>query len=1091
MSEQLVDQQSRQRIKSDLTRNQLVEAGAGSGKTQMMAERMAAGVASGVYEVPHMAAVTFTRKAAAELRGRFQLALESELMNSGSDAARTERVRAALSNIERFFAGTIHSFCAHLLRERPVEAGVSPGFTELDEVEDTRLRRQSWRDYRTQLKSAGDPLMLDLMEAGLKASDLDRAFDAVCLYEEVEFPPGTADMPDAGSAWSELDRFWTALQKDLPVPFRPDSTCNIQKRADKYRGQLRVTSSLRRAAVDLVPLLETWDCESKIVQIRWSDDAAAKKRIAKEVQGLHEAFRRETVQPFLQQWRQYVYRLSISVLTTAREYTKAERRRVNTLNYGDLLQLAAKVLRENDAVRSALGEKYRWVFVDEFQDTDPVQAEIMFLLAAETTGATSNGDADWRSVTLRPGSLFVVGDPKQSIYRFRRADIDIYNDVRGRLESAPNGDVLPLTSNFRSVASLCEWANTAFKGQFSPEPSLHSPKYARLEPVDRKPIGASGLFTLSVPGSVAKSDIASFESEAIARYIYSEVGAKRRTFGDFLILTRKRKDLDLYADALERLQIPAEVSGAGAFGDSAEVRQLALLLQALADPQDAVSLIGVLRGPLFGVSDRDLFAYRQAGGWFSLFAEAPQQASIGANRVSVAIASLKLMHRWTQILPVGAAVERILEDSGYLALAATTPGGVEAGDLLHALDRVRSIVESGYTLADAADALEPDADESSEVESLSLEPGRTDAVRVMNLHKAKGLEAPVVFLANPLSTVRPRVDARIIRDGARALGYFKITKDVGAHGQKTIGEPEGWDRYEADELEYLRAEEKRLLYVAATRAKDLLVLGRWQEVTNTAGAWTAFDGFLTTATELPIPSAVTLAGPEKVDLSRAAAVAAAERTRTAHQHALKPSWSAASVTTETKVFSKLVADIDADADDPTRVVTDNTPSRRADAGAAWGSLIHGLLEHALRHHTVTAQDLRRLGMWLTVDEPVLRPFLDEAVATVRAVARSEFWAEANAASECHQEVPFAIRTLDADGVTPKVITGTIDSVFRAPDGWRIVDYKTDVDGTPDVLQSRYGKQLAAYEDAWRRFTSDGVSSLIVPARTDATKSEGE
>src|SRR5688572_8329259 len=129
MTNVLVDAQVRDKIRTELHRNQLVEAGAGSGKTQMMAERMAAGVAGGIYAVEHMAGVTFTRKAAAELRGRFQLALEAELQNATADAARQARIRTALSNIERFFAGTIHSFCAHLLRERPVEAGVSPGFT--------------------------------------------------------------------------------------------------------------------------------------------------------------------------------------------------------------------------------------------------------------------------------------------------------------------------------------------------------------------------------------------------------------------------------------------------------------------------------------------------------------------------------------------------------------------------------------------------------------------------------------------------------------------------------------------------------------------------------------------------------------------------------------------------------------------------------------------------------------------------------------------------------------------------------------------------------------------------------------------------
>src|SRR6476659_3878613 len=167
-----IDLESRRRIREDLLENILVEAGAGSGKTQMLAERMAAGVAAGVYNVEHMAAVTFTRKAASELRGRFHLALEAEL---AKDPARTARVQSALSNLERFFAGTIHSFWARLLRERPVEAGVSPGFTELDEVQDLDLRRQAWRDFTTNTRAAGDPDMMALLQADVRPQDLDSA----------------------------------------------------------------------------------------------------------------------------------------------------------------------------------------------------------------------------------------------------------------------------------------------------------------------------------------------------------------------------------------------------------------------------------------------------------------------------------------------------------------------------------------------------------------------------------------------------------------------------------------------------------------------------------------------------------------------------------------------------------------------------------------------------------------------------------------------------------------------------------------------------------------------------------------------------
>ncbi|MEO8678619.1 MAG: 3'-5' exonuclease [Vicinamibacterales bacterium] len=570
-----------------------------------------------------------------------------------------------------------------------------------------------------------------------------------------------------------------------------------------------------------------------------------------------------------------------------------------------------------------------------------------------------------------------------------------------------------------------------------------------------------------------------YEAAQIARYIQSEVNAGRRRFGDFLILTRKKKDIKTYAGALEEQQIPAEVSGAGAFGSSQEVQHLALLLRALADPQDGVSLVGVLRGPLFGISDPDLFAYRP-GGWFSLFAEVPTSDVTSVQRVADAVASLRGMHRWTRILPVGAAVERILEESGYLALAATTPGGVEAGDLLHAVDRVRSIVESGFTLADAADALEPDADEPSDVESLPLEPGRDDVVRLMNLHKAKGLEAPVVFLVDPLSGVGPRVDTRIIRDGATARGYFKITKDFG-RSQKVVAEPPDWDQYEAEELGYLEAEEKRLLYVAATRAKDMLVVSCAAKSAD-KGPWGVFEGFLSKSQELNVPASVAPPVAQTVDLSAAAAAEAVARAAAQHTQALRASWASASVTGESKAFPTSTT-VPAAPDDPTGVVSADTPSRRADAGAAWGSLIHGLLEHALRHQRATREDLRRLAMWLTVDEPGLRPLIDEAVTTVQSVAKTAFWAEAKASPECHEEVPFAIRTVDEQTGVPKILNGTIDSVFRHGADWKIVDYKTDVDGTPAILQARYARQLAAYVEAWRRFTDGNVTSSLVATRT--------
>ena len=1073
---QLIDQRSRDRIVSELHRNLLVEAGAGSGKTHEMSRRMAAGIASGAYQVEHLAAVTFTRKAAAELRGRFQLALEEELGQSGrlepEPTERIARLQKALSNLERFFAGTIHSFCGRLLRERPVEAGVSPGFTEVDEVEDELLRKQSWRDFMTASTTAGHPAVLELRDAGIKPKDLDEAFATICLYEDVDFPAGDALRPDTVSAYKALDLFWAALCKELPTQIAQETTCKTQDTCQSFKRQIRMAARYRTRPGTLAGLLETWDFEPKIIQKWWTDHRATGRQIAAKITGLHQSFRTDIVEPFLSAWRHYIYRLSVTLLMKARAHAAQARRRANTLNYDDLLQLTARLLRSNADVRRALGEKYRWLFVDEFQDTDPVQAEIVFLLAG--VDSVSPDGADWRSIRLRPGSLFVVGDPKQSIYRFRRADIDIYNIVRARLMDPASGEVLPLTTNFRSVPALCDWSNEVFRQQFPSESTLHSPKFAPLE-AHRPPgkLGASGVYTLTIPASVNQKDVPSVEADRIARFIRSEVDAGRRTFGDFLVLTRIRKQLGKYVEALEALQIPVEVSGAGAFGQSEEVEQLVLLLHVLSDPQDGVSLVGLLRGPLFGISDRDLFAFHQAGGWFSVFNDADVAP------VSTALKSIRQMFRWTRVLPSGAALERILEYTGYLALAATTAGGVEAGDLLHAIDRVRQVIQSGQSLAQAALALETECDAAGpgEVESLPLEPGQSNVVRVMNLHKAKGLEAPVVFLADPCGGSKSSVRARIIREDGCARGYFYIKRNVGKFGEKVLGEPVGWAKYEAEERIYLAAEQHRLLYVAGTRAQDQLVVGRWAKGPGKGNpAWQPFNPFLTAAPELSMPAAVNAPAALPVDLSAGANMRAFVVRLAAHNRARVPSWSATSVTAQARHIAKIARSPEGDADDPTRALIGGTPSHRSDAGIAWGSLIHGLLEHAMRHQNASREDLIRLAQWLTFEEPQLRQVVDDAVNTVEAFTHSEFWQLASR-SDHAVEVPFQFAETDKS-----LLAGVIDLVFKNLDGWEIVDYKTDVDSDEARSSPQYKLQIAAYQKALASCGFDNIRASIRPVR---------
>jgi ATP-dependent helicase/nuclease subunit A len=1079
MSRKPSDHVKRKRIECELDRTFLVEAGAGSGKTHSLARRMAAGLANGTYRIDQLAAVTFTRKAAAELRGRLQLALEERLKSEPPLKERI-RVESALRTIDQFFAGTIHSFCARLLRERPIEAHVAPGFVELDDVEDQWRRKQAWRNYVTRERGSGSPLMAELQAAKVKPSDLDQAFSIVCEHDEVEFPPGDGEPPDAAPAWRALDHFSTAIAKLLPNPVDNASTCRVQRAAANLKA--RVAMVRRSRPGELADLLAAWEGDFNTTKKWWGDGRSRGNQVAARVDSLLENLR-DVAHPWLESWRQYVYRLAITALIAARQSYAAERRRDNLVNYTDLLCATAALLRTNPEVRRAMQQKYRWILVDEFQDTDPIQAELLVLLAADESSITSPFDANWSTVRLRSGALFVVGDPKQSIYRFRRADIDIYNKVRD-LVVASGGEVLSLTACWRSLPEVCTLTNTVFPSKFPASPAPEAPQFEALHPV-RESVSRhdqpSGVATLTISSDIEKSEVAEVEAARIAAYIKAEVASGRRRYGDFLILNRGKPGLGFYARALEQCEIPIEVSGAGMFVASPEVATLCQLLTCLADPLDSVSLVGVLRGPLFGVSDRELFEYRRSGGRFEMTAPIAGLINDGvkSDRAQSALQVLQKLYGFTRTLPMGAALERILDDTGFLALAATKADGAGAGALLQAVDRVRQISELGGSLAEAAEAIADGAALSTEIESLPLEPGRQDVVRVMNLHRVKGLEAPVVFLADPCHGFSFPPDVRVIREAGRSRGFMKIEwRSEETYAKRLIGEPAGWRTHEADEQRYIDAEVTRLLYMAATRARDLLVVSQWAKP-NGNKAWGDFAAYVSQCPELVVselPPDADRKMPDCSDEVRAQAGALREK-RTARL--LQASWTATRATDEahergpgSRIRRAMVAEpnvaVSAGSDDA--AILRETASHRADSGYAWGLLIHGLLEHAMRHKNASRADLKRLALWLTVESTDLRPHLDQALDVVDSVSTAEFWREAQGALECHVEVPFAILESRSNGV-PAIVHGVIDLIYKPVVGWRLLDYKTDQTPDTEQLQNRYSSQIKLYRTAWARVTT--------------------
>jgi len=1036
---ELRDATARKLIRERLDINLLVEAGAGSGKTESLAGRMVETVARGICSVEEIAAVTFTKKAASELRGRFRVELERRAAEE-LDPVRKGRILNAMYAMERMFAGTIHSFCAHLLRERPVEAGLAPGFREIEEPEDAVLRRRFWREYIDRAQSTRSPALLALLAAEVKPSDLDDAFRTICAHPDVEFPAGYGKIPDINQPWTALDHFWRDLQKLCP-PIAEESTCKVQALMSRFSPRFR-NADHKRVAV-LARLLGQWAGSTTVTQKWWSGQG-------KKADAIIDDFRVQTVEPFLRAWREYVYHIVMTLLVDARDWAAGQRRSAALMNFADLLFFAAHLVREQRVVREALQRKYRRIFVDEFQDTDPMQAELLFLLAAEP----SEGD-DWTRIRLRPGALFLVGDPKQSIYRFRRADIEVYLQARLRIEQE-GGQIVPLTTCFRSGIAICGWANEVFPSLFPEQATMHQPGFDRLDPGADDPRTAAGAVRLVHADSVGQREVPAADANAIAAYIRSEVESGKRTWGDFLVLTRKKVGrLGVYTDAMEAAHVPYEVSGSGSLLESEYVQTLVAVLFALTHADDGIALAGVLRGPCFGLSDPQLYEFCKNGGVLSL------SVPVNGDDTGLVASAFRMLLGWRPLvrrLPAGAAIEVILEQSGLLAkAAASSAGGGEAGKLVYALDCLRAACESGMTLGDAVTALE-ESSEDDESDSPVLEPGRREVVRIMNLHKAKGLEAKVVFLADPLGGVKPRADLHIEREAGKARGYLAITKAKGEWGKEIIALPSGWDTLQAAELGFVTAEEIRLLYVAATRARETLVVSQWEgKPRSVVPPWRNLEPFLKSRPAIKKALSVELSSAALPDLSERSRREAKEMREVRRAAIKNPCF-------ETVAISSLASHQPAG---PGIAATEG-PS-----GGAWGALIHGLLEYAATNLSATRADLEAVARWQASDNPALTEHIATALDTLDKLRASQFWQQVTSAQQRLTEVPIGAPWDDQQ--PPRVLAkGVIDLVLRTPRGWQIIDYKTD-SMRVDELVAEYREQVRAYSRIWEKITNERVA----------------
>ncbi|WP_313641763.1 UvrD-helicase domain-containing protein, partial [Paenibacillus sp.] len=1044
------DHTARERIVEGLDRTMLVEAGAGSGKTTSLVGRMIALIDSGSAVAEQIAAITFTRKAADELKSRFRLELERQIRNAVEPCRAL--LQRALKEIDRCYIGTIHSFCGRLLRERPIEARLDPMFREIEEDEAELLRDQCWDEYLVSLIENGqDNSMASLTSLQVNVEDLRQVYKRVCDYTDVHIETVSSTRPDFDLIRLSLPEMMQEANRYIPMQKPEQGWDSLQTLVRDGRRSIKLHGLHDDMRVLQLALMFERKIDATLK--RWTDSAKAK-----EFKVMFQDWQSRVLFPFLCAWREYLYPQVIDFVRPAVAFGERKRRELGVLDFQDLLMRATALLREHEHLRRFFTNRYTRLLVDEFQDTDPIQAELMFLLTGDDPT-----ESDWRRITPKLGSLFVVGDPKQSIYRFRRADISTYNWVKNKIRSC--GEVLQLSANFRSVHHLGQFTNDEFKDRFPDVETEHQAAFVSMDTrTDNLNTGAQhGVYTIT-HGKMAggKAAIAEADADRVARYIAWACSGQLKiqekqpgidggllerdaTPSDFLILLKRREFIHLYAAKLEQYGVSSITAGSSTMYE--EIDALALLVSCLNDHGDQVSLLAVLKGNLFSVSDNALFHYKMQG--FPItYTYLPNQLEVGEKALPVYEALERLAEYAEMIrkMPALSALIHIIEDLGMIPLAAVRQTGrTRAGTLiklLHLLHKDSLVAASWPELSSYLLRVVQDA----KLECGDLFAGGQDAVRIMNLHKAKGLEAPVVLLACPCGESDHDASEHVDRMANPASGYFSITRRRGFQ-EEMIAHPPRWTELVEKERHYMNAEKERLLYVAATRAKQLMIISRYPD-RPAIDPWSSFDSGIQGYRELDDPVVmpeVTLRYEVVHDEMTDENNSLQWRSRL-----VQPTYRKTSVTELAK----------------TRAV--QPPRPLAGRGMEFGSVVHRCIELL---GTGGEPEQMELHMRMFAEEEGMDEALISDVRTMlEDVVNHPLWRRAQVAKRRIHELPLrTVRTdldLEREGSTAKTLylKGVIDFLFEEEDGWVVVDFKTDVyeEGQLQAFAEFYRGQVEAY-----------------------------
>jgi ATP-dependent exoDNAse (exonuclease V) beta subunit len=1088
------DAATRAAIIDDLHDTLFVEAGAGSGKTQSLVDRVVSLVTRADVPMREIVAVTFTEKAATELRDRIRRELEHRA-GEGNEAA-----RAALDELDAAAVSTLHSFAQRLLTEHPIEAGLPPRIEVLDDIASQVAFDDRWTRFVDRLLD--DP-------------QLERA-----LLLALNADTGLTTLRTIALA---CDANWDLVEERMspepdPPPLAVDGLLDeLDELCDLVTTCTDPTDKLAEGLVELSGWRDRLrDAPDEYEQVRLLTEGAPKFRATSgrkgnwpgpcdvdAVRGRVVAVREHAAAIMRTITEATVRRLAWEIAQfTLRE--AGERRRNGRLEFHDLLVLSRAVLRDprhGADVRRRFRARYTHLLLDEFQDTDPIQCDLAALLASGDPDAATHR---WDDVVVDPGRLFVVGDPKQSIYRFRRADIAAFLRARSAFGAAPRH----LTRNFRTTQPVIEFVNHVFSELIVAEPESQ-PEYVALVPERTPaPVGPDAVLLGAVPhdDNPRAGELREREAADVAASITTaladgwsvahrdrdghEVWEACRP-GDIAVLLPARTSLGHLEDALDAAGIPYRAETSSLVYGTREIRDLLLVLQAVDDPTDELALVSALRSPIFGCGDDDLYTFRvEHGGCWNIRAELPESLPVD-HPVADALRALGSWHEARMWLGPSELLDRIVRERRVLEV------GFAQGRPRDLWRRVRFVVDQARAFSEAAgpgrsgfggrslrDFLrwtELQSAEGARVVETVLPETDDDAVRILTIHGAKGLEFPVTIVSGMTTEVRRR------RAGVQLL--FPHDSDDYALRVSSRVTTEEFERYEPIDEQMDFHEKIRLLYVALTRARDHLVVSvhrtgrtldpverpRW---THAELIWAAAEdaphiaelamtpAVLGTSVTTPAPSVAFPPWPDWV-ATRDAALARGRRPR---------------VRSATAIAAEAAAAAAQPADDPGLAKDardlELPPWNKGRYGTAVGRAVHAVLQTV---DLVTGDGLDATAAAQAAAEGVIGREGDIAKLARSALA-SHVVHEATASEfrrEMYVAAPYEGSTLE--GYVDLVYRDPLPDADGEPGGLVVVDYKTDSwrdDADLDAKLARYRLQGASYALALEAATGERVTRCV-------------